>query len=96
MLAYESFSAGAMAVFVGLAAVMAVVSVYVIIVWPLTFWDLADSGLEKYSDLAKLVLWAVFAGGSLAGYWCFSGEAFKSKPKAKPKAPARGGRAPRR
>jgi hypothetical protein len=25
------------------------------------------------------VLWSVFAGGSLAGYWCFSGAAFKDR-----------------
>jgi hypothetical protein len=89
MLAYESLSAGAMALLVGMGAVLTVVGVYVLFVWPLTFWDLADSGLEKYSDLARLALWSVFAGGSLAGYWYFSGAAFK--PKAKPKSPARNG-----
>ena len=85
-----------MAVFAGLAAVLLVVSVYAVIVWPLTFMDLADSGLEKYSDLAKLVLWSVFFGGSLAGYWCFSGEAFKKKPKPKPNPAMRNRRAARR
>jgi len=79
MLLFESLSAGAMAVLVGLAAVMAVVGVYVIIVWPLTFWDLTDVGLEKYGSWAETVMWSVFAGGTLAGYWCFSGAAFKGK-----------------
>jgi hypothetical protein len=68
-----------MALLVGMALVMVVVGVYVIVVWPLTFWDLAGSGLEKYGSWAETVLWSVFAGGTLAGYWCFSGLAFKGK-----------------
>jgi hypothetical protein len=83
MLIFESVSAGFMAVVAGLAAVMLVVSLYVMIVWPLTFWDLGSLGLERYESWTKTVLWSVFAGGSLAGYWCFSGAAFKGKPKAK-------------
>ena len=83
MLLFESASAGIMAVTVGLTAVMLVVGVYVIIVWPLTFWDLGNLGLEQYASWTNTVLWSVFAGGSLAGYWCFSGAAFKNKPKAK-------------
>jgi len=89
MLLFESLSAGVMAVVAGLAAVMAVVGVYVIIVWPLTFWDLANLGLEQYASWVDTILWSVFAGGSLAGYWCFSGNAFKG-PKVRPQArPAR-------
>lgn len=79
-----------MAVFVGFVCVMAVVSVYVIVVWPLTFWDLANLGLERYGYLVNPALWSVFAGGSLAGYWCFSGAAFKPKTKARvPTRPAK-------
>ena len=90
MLLFESLSAGVMAVSVGLAAVMAVVGVYVIVVWPLTFWDLASLGLEQYASWTDTILWSVFAGGSLAGYWCFSGAAFKAKAKASaPVRPAR-------
>lgn len=81
MLLFESLSAGVMAVVAGMALVMAVVGVYVIIVWPLTLWDLTHSGLEKYGSWTDIVLWSIFAGGSLAGYWCFSGAAFKSKSK---------------
>ena len=88
MLLFESLSAGIMAVTVGLTAVMLVVGVYVIIVWPLTFWDLANLGLDRYAGWTNTVLWSVFGGGSLAGYWCFSGAAFKGKPKAK--VPVRG------
>jgi hypothetical protein len=88
MLLFESLSAGIMAVTVGLVAVMIVVGVYVVIVWPLTFWDLANLGLEQYAGWTNIVLWSVFAGGSLAGYWCFSGAAFKAKAKAKVSARA--------
>ena len=87
MLLFESLSAGIMAVTVGLVAVMLVVGVYVIIVWPLTFWDLANLGLDQYAGWTNIVLWSVFAGGSLGGYWCFSGAAFK--PKSKARVPAR-------
>ena len=87
MLLFESLSAGIIAVSAGLAAVMIVVGVYVILVWPLTFWDLANLGLEQYASWTNTVLWSVFAGGSLAGYWCFSGAAFKPKTKAKVPAP---------
>jgi hypothetical protein len=83
MLLFESLSAGVMAVAVGMGAVLIVVGVYVIIVWPLTFWDLASFGGEAYNSWAATVLWSIFAGGSLAGFWCFSGAAFKNKPKTK-------------
>jgi hypothetical protein len=62
---------------------MLVVGVYAVFVWPLTFWDLANLGLEKYAEYGNTALWSVFAGGTLAGYWCFSGEAFK-KPRKTP------------
>jgi hypothetical protein len=81
---FESLSAGVLAVAIGLAVVMAIVGVFVSIVWPLTFWDLANLGLEKYGEWTGTVFWSVFAGGSLAGYWCFSGAAFKIRPKRKP------------
>jgi hypothetical protein len=93
MLLFESLSAGIMAVTVGLVAVMLVVGVYVIIVWPLTFWDLANLGLDQYAGWTNIVLWSVFAGGSLGGYWCFSGAAFKAKSKVG--VPARASRSRR-
>jgi hypothetical protein len=83
MLLFESLSAGALAVGVGLTALLVVVGVYVTLVWPLTFWDLANLGLEQYASWTDTILWSVFAGGSLAGYWCFSGAAFKTKPKTR-------------
>ena len=43
------------------------------------FWDGANSGLEQYASWGNVVLWSLFAGGSLAGFWCFSGAAFKGK-----------------
>ena len=66
MLLFESLSAGVLAVGVGLATVLAVVGLYVTIVWPLTFWALANLGLEHYASWTNTVLWSVFAGGSLA------------------------------
>lgn len=92
---FESLSAGVLAIAVGLAAVMAVVGVFVVVVWPLTFWDLANLGLEKYAEWTDTVFWSVFAGGSLAGYWCFSGAAFKQRSRRKPAAQLRSSRARR-
>jgi hypothetical protein len=82
MLLFESLSAGVIAIFAGFVLVTVVVGVYVIIIWPLTFWDLANLRLEKYYSWINPILWSVFAGGSLAGYWCFGGAAFKSRQKA--------------
>jgi hypothetical protein len=79
MLVFESLSVGIMVVLCVMLAVLLVVGVYVMVVWPLTFWDLTDSGLEKDGSWVKTVLWSLFAGGSLAGYWCVSGAAFKQK-----------------
>lgn len=83
VLIFESLSVGTMVVLVVMLGLLVVVGVYVILVWPLTFWDLADVGLENYGSWLKTVLWSVFAGGSLAGYWCVSGAAFKPRPARK-------------
>jgi len=93
MLLFESLSVGVLAIGVGLATVLAIVGIYATLVWPLTFWDLGNLGLEQYASWTNTILWSVFAGGSLAGYWCLSGAAFKSKPKAR--APERAGRSRR-
>lgn len=77
MLLLESLSGGALALAVGIIAVLLVVGAYALLVWPITFWDLGDG--QQYDSWAKTVLWSVFAGGSLAGYWCFSGSAFKGR-----------------
>ena len=76
---FESASAGVMAVGLGFLAVLTIVGVYLVIVWPLTFWDLANLGLEQYGSWTQTILWSVFAGGAVAGYWCFSGAAFRNK-----------------
>ena len=65
MLVFESLSVGIMVVLCVMLAVLLVVGVYVMIVWPLTFWDLTDSGLERYGSWVKTVLWSLFAGGLL-------------------------------
>jgi hypothetical protein len=89
MLLFESCSAGVLALGLGIFSVLLVVSIYAMLVWPLTFWDLANLGLEKYADYGNTALWSIFAGGTLAGYWCFSGEAFKNRSKPSPKPVAR-------
>jgi len=81
MLLFGSLSAGVLAIFVVFALVLVVVGVYLIVVWPLTFWDLANLGLEKVGPWIETILWSLFAGGSLAGCYVFSGAAFKAKQK---------------
>lgn len=78
MLVFESASAGIMALFAGFIAVTVVVGIYVIVVWPLTFWDLGNLHLERYSSWVAPGLWSVFGGGTLAGFLCFSGLIFGS------------------
>ena len=90
MLVFESLSAGVMSLAFGLGLVLILVGIYCVIVWPLTFWDMGNLGLEEYATWTSTVLWSVFAGGTLAGFWVFSGHAFKAKPKAK--VPVRTGR----
>jgi len=92
MLLFESLSAGAMAIGAGLAAVLLAVSIYAVLVWPLTSLDLGNVSAEQFDSWAKTVLWSVFAGGSLAGYWCFSGAAFKDRRKRAPSPPPRSAR----
>lgn len=92
MLLFESCSAGVFAIGVGITAVLAVVSLYAVVVWPLTLWDLANLGLEKYGAYSETALWSVFAGGTLAGYWCFSGAAFRNRSKTALKTPIRANR----
>ena len=76
MLLFESFSAGVMAIFAGFVSVTVVVGLYVIVVWPLTFWDLANLRLERFNSWIHPILWSVFGVGSLVGFLCFSGLAF--------------------
>lgn len=79
MLLFESFSAGVMAIFVGFVSVTVVVGLYVICVWPLTFWDLANLHLERLNSWIHPILWSVFGVGSLVGFLCFSGIAFNAR-----------------
>ncbi len=89
MLLFESFSAGAVAVLIVILALLSVVGVYTIIVWPLTKWDLSNINPEKLRHGLEYVLTAVFIAGTLMGLWCFSGAAFQRK-KPRLAAPARG------
>jgi hypothetical protein len=82
LLFYAGFSAGLMALLVGIVAVITLIGLYVIIVWPLTFWDLANLHLERYSSWTGTIVASVFAGGSLAGLSYFSGATLRFKRKA--------------
>jgi hypothetical protein len=83
MLVFESLSGGVLAILVVFALVLVVTGVYLIAVWPLTFWDLANLGLENIGPWIDTILLSLFAGGTLAGYYVFSGAAFKPKQKAR-------------
>jgi hypothetical protein len=89
MLVFETLSAGVMAIAVGLAAVLLRVGVCAVLVWPLTFMDLAHVGAEESHSWFRTILWSVFAGGSLAGYRRFSGAAFKDRRKRPAGSPPR-------
>lgn len=83
MLLFESAGAGVLAIFLGFIAISTLVGIYVILVWPLTFWDLSNLHLERFNSWVEPALWSVFVGGTLAGFLCFSGLAFGgSKPRA--------------
>jgi hypothetical protein len=79
MLVFESLSAGGMAVFVALSAVLVLVGIYTYLVWPLTKWDLADVNAGRLASWGEFALIVIFAAGSAAGFWCFSGAAFREK-----------------
>jgi hypothetical protein len=83
MLFYASLLGGISALLLAVASLMAVLSAYVILVWPLTFWDLANLGLEELGLWTWVLVAATFVGGALGGYCYFSGFSFASKPKAK-------------
>jgi len=83
MLFYASLLGGISALLVAVTFLMAVLGAYVILVWPLTFWDLANLGLEELGSWTWVLVAATFAGGALGGYCYFSGFSFAPKPKAK-------------
>lgn len=70
----------------GFLVLITIVGAYAVLIWPFTFWDLANLGLEKYGSWAGTAGLSVFAGGALAGYWVFSGgiAQFKRKRAAAP------------
>jgi hypothetical protein len=83
MLFYASLLGGISALLVAVAFLMAVLGAYVMLVWPLTFWDLANLGLEELGSWTWVLVAATFSGGALGGYCYFSGFSFSPKPKAK-------------
>ncbi len=95
MVIFESLSVGVLTIFVVFALVLIALGVYGMLVWPLTFWDLASLGMEQYGPWVDTVVWSLFAGGSLAGYYVFGGAAFKAKQKARTPMPSRSTRSSR-
>ena len=81
MIILESIGVGMMSVTLLLATVLLVVGIYVQVVWPLTDWDLVNVSLEPYNSTITAVLTGVFIGGTAAGYWCISGNAWKRLPR---------------
>jgi hypothetical protein len=80
MLLFASFSGGLAAIMLAFVVLITGVGLYSLLIWPLTFWDLANLGLEKYANWTGTITASVFAGGAFAGYWVFSGEPYKRKP----------------
>jgi hypothetical protein len=79
MLLSAGLSSGVVALVVVFGILLTAVGVYTIVVWPLTFWDLASLQLEKYSSWTTTVVASVFAGGSLAGMCYFGGALSRRK-----------------
>jgi hypothetical protein len=95
MVIFESLSAGVLTIFLVFALILIAIGVYGVVVWPLTFWDLANLGLEEYGSWVNTIVWSLFAGGSLAGYYVFGGAAFRAKQKARTPVPSRSARSSR-
>lgn len=83
MLFYASLLGGVSALLLAVAFLLAVLGAYVILVWPLTFWDLANVGREELGSWTWVLVAATFGGGALGGYCYFSGFSFAPRPKAK-------------
>jgi hypothetical protein len=83
MLFFASFCGGLLALMLAFLVLITGVGLYSLLIWPLTFWDLASLGLEKYASWTGTITASVFAGGALAGYWVFSGEPYKRKPQVR-------------
>jgi hypothetical protein len=76
MLIFESISAGGIAVLLTFVALLVLAGIYCLVVWPLTHWDLAHVDVGSWW---KGALGLIFAAGAIAGFWCFSGSAFRAK-----------------
>ena len=74
MLVFESLSAGGGAVFLALTVVLILVGIYSYFIWPFTYWDL---GSVENGSWWEYALGLIFAAGSAAGFWCFSGAAWR-------------------
>jgi hypothetical protein len=80
MLLIASISSGLVALILAFILLITGVGIYAVLIWPLTFWDLASLG-EHYSGWTWTLALTVFGGGALAGYSLFSGALFKVRQK---------------
>ena len=76
---FYSMGIGTLAVGALLFTVLLAVWLYGQFVWTFTQWDLADVRLTPFKSLAYLVIAATFLAGTGAGFWIFSGAAWKNQ-----------------
>jgi hypothetical protein len=79
MILFESFSAGAMALFTTFCAVLILVGLYTYTIWPLTEWDLVNVHLGRYSTYITGALLSIFLVPSIVAFWFLSGAAWGKK-----------------
>ena len=80
MVLYESLSVGITAILVLVGVALLAVGLYVLVIWPLTEWDLVNVHLGAYQPTLRFFLVVIFMVASLVGFWFISGVAWGSKP----------------
>ena len=78
-----SFGVGALAVVALLFLALMAVWMYGQFIWTFTHWDLADVDTNSLEQFGYFMVLMTFAAGSFAGFWCFSGAAWRRKPQQK-------------
>jgi H+/Cl- antiporter ClcA len=79
MILFESFSAGAMALFIAFCAVLILVGLYTYTIWPLTEWDLVNVHMGRYSTYITGALLGIFLIPSIVSFWFLSGAAWSNR-----------------
>jgi hypothetical protein len=76
---FYSMGIGTLAVVALLFAVLIVVWMYSQFIRTFTHWDLADVRLTSVKSFAYFLVLTTFVGGTCAGWWFFSGAAWKTR-----------------